>query len=116
MTAHILVVDDDPVQRRLLKNAVERYGHVAHVADNGRLALEFLKRNRRQINVIVLDLMMPELDGLGFLQAAGEMALEIPVIVQTGQGGIETVVQAMPSISSSSRSRPSESPPPSPTR
>lgn len=95
MTAHILVVDDDPVQRRLLKNAVERYGHAAHVAENGRVALEFLKRNRRQFNVIVLDLMMPELDGLGFLQAAAEIGLDIPVIVQTGQGGIETVVQAM---------------------
>jgi DNA-binding NtrC family response regulator len=95
MTAHILVVDDDPVQRRLLKNAVERHGHVAHVAENGRIALEFLKRNRRQFNVIVLDLMMPELDGLGFLQAAAEMGIDTPVIVQTGQGGIETVVQAM---------------------
>lgn len=95
MTAHILIVDDDPVQRRLLKNAVERYGHAAHVAENGRIALEFLKRNRRQFNVIVLDLMMPELDGLGFLQAAAEIGIDIPVIVQTGQGGIETVVQAM---------------------
>jgi DNA-binding NtrC family response regulator len=95
MTAHILVVDDDPVQRRLLKNAVERYGHAAHLAENGRIALEFLKRNPAQFNVIVLDLMMPELDGLGFLQAAGEMGIDIPVIVQTGQGGIETVVQAM---------------------
>ncbi|MGF9692161.1 sigma-54 dependent transcriptional regulator [Rhizobium sp. 0TCS1.26] len=95
MTAHILVVDDDPVQRRLLKNAVERHGHVAHVAENGRIALEFLKRNRRQFNVIVLDLMMPELDGLGFLQAAAELGIDTPVIVQTGQGGIETVVQAM---------------------
>ncbi len=35
MTAHILVVDDDPVQRRLLKNAVERHGHTAHLAENG---------------------------------------------------------------------------------
>lgn len=95
MTAHILVVDDDPVQRRLLKNAVERYGHTAHLAENGRIAIEFLKRNRRQFNVIVLDLMMPEMDGLGFLQAAAELEIDIPVIVQTGQGGIETVVQAM---------------------
>ncbi|SIQ15707.1 DNA-binding transcriptional response regulator, NtrC family, contains REC, AAA-type ATPase, and a Fis-type DNA-binding domains [Rhizobium sp. RU35A] len=95
MTAHILVVDDDPVQRRLLKNAVERYGHAAHLAENGRIALEFLKRNPSQFNVIVLDLMMPELDGLGFLQAAGEMGIDTPVIVQTGQGGIDTVVQAM---------------------
>ncbi|MDO1581996.1 sigma-54 dependent transcriptional regulator [Rhizobium oryzicola] len=95
MTAHILVVDDDPVQRRVLKNAIERYGHAAHLAENGRIALEFLKRNSRQFNVIVLDLMMPELDGLGFLQAAAELGMDIPVIVQTGQGGIETVVQAM---------------------
>ncbi|MCO5731942.1 sigma-54 dependent transcriptional regulator [Rhizobium sp. SSA_523] len=95
MTAHILVVDDDPVQRRLLKNAVERAGHTAHVAENGRIALEFLRRNRRQVNAVVLDLMMPELDGLGFLKLSAEMNLNIPVIVQTGQGGIETVVQAM---------------------
>lgn len=95
MTAHILVVDDDPVQRRLLKNAVERHGHTAHLAENGRIAIEFLKRNRNQFNVIVLDLMMPEMDGLGFLQAAAEIDIDIPVIVQTGQGGIDTVVQAM---------------------
>lgn len=95
MTAHILVVDDDPVQRRLLKNAVERHGHTAHLAENGRIAIELLKRNRRQFNVIVLDLMMPEMDGLGFLQAAAEIDVDVPVIVQTGQGGIETVVQAM---------------------
>ncbi|WP_137133534.1 sigma-54 dependent transcriptional regulator [Rhizobium sp. FKY42] len=95
MTAHILVVDDDPVQRRLLKNAVERHGHTAHLAENGRIAIDLLKRNRRQFNVIVLDLMMPEMDGLGFLQAAAEIDVDVPVIVQTGQGGIETVVQAM---------------------
>ncbi|MDP9836182.1 DNA-binding NtrC family response regulator [Neorhizobium huautlense] len=95
MTAHILVVDDDPVQRRLLKNAVERHGHSCHLAENGRIALEFLRRNRAQFNAVVLDLMMPELDGLGFLDAANELNLNIPIIVQTGQGSIETVVQAM---------------------
>jgi DNA-binding NtrC family response regulator len=95
MIAQILVVDDDPIQRRLLKNAVERYGHVAHLAENGRLAVEFLKRSGSEINVIVLDLMMPEMDGLGFLEAIREMEIEVPVIVQTGQGSIESVVQAM---------------------
>ena len=95
MTAHILVVDDDPVQRRLLKNAIERHGHSCHLAENGRIGLEFLRRNRAQFNAVVLDLMMPELDGLGFLEAAHELGLNIPVIVQTGQGSIETVVQAM---------------------
>ncbi|CDZ63624.1 Acetoacetate metabolism regulatory protein AtoC [Neorhizobium galegae bv. orientalis] len=95
MIAQILVVDDDPIQRRLLKNAVERYGHAAHLAENGLVALEFLKRTATDINVIVLDLMMPEMDGLTFLAAIRELGIETPVIVQTGQGSIEYVVQAM---------------------
>nr|WP_047456990.1 sigma-54 dependent transcriptional regulator [Rhizobium rhizogenes] len=93
--AQVLVVEDDPIQRRLLKNAIERHGHVAHLAENGRFGLEFLKRNGDQINVIVLDLMMPEMTGLELLGALSDMGTDIPVIVQTGQGGIETVVQAM---------------------
>ena len=93
--AQILVVEDDPIQRRLLKNAIERHGHVAHLAENGRLGLEVLKRNSDQINVIVLDLMMPEMNGIEFLGALNDMGIDLPVIVQTGQGGIDTVVQAM---------------------
>lgn len=103
MTAHVLVIDDDPVQRRLLKNAVERYGHLALLAENGKAGLELLKQYSGEINVVVLDLMMPEMDGLTFLKAVGELGTDVPVIVQTGQGGIDTVVQAMrawlPSIS-----------------
>ncbi len=95
MTAHILVVDDDPIQRRLLKNAVERYGHAAHLAENGLVALEFLKRSAHGIKVIVLDLMMPEMDGLTFLAAIRQLGIQTPVIVQTGQGSIDSVVQAM---------------------
>ena len=93
--AQILVVEDDPIQRRLLKNAIERHGHVAHLAENGRLGLEFLKRGNDHINVIVLDLMMPEMNGIEFLGALNDMGIDLPVIVQTGQGGIDTVVQAM---------------------
>jgi DNA-binding NtrC family response regulator len=91
----ILVVEDDPVQRRLLKNAIERHGHVVHQAENGRIGLEMVKRDAGLFNVIVLDLMMPEMTGLEFLEAVHEFGTQIPVIVQTGQGGIETVVQAM---------------------
>ena len=95
MTAHILVIDDDPVQRRLLKNMIERNGHVAHMAENGRAGLDLLDRKGGLFNVILLDLMMPEMNGTAFLAALGERENTIPVIVQTGQGGIETVVMAM---------------------
>ncbi|MCX8996817.1 sigma-54 dependent transcriptional regulator [Rhizobiaceae bacterium BDR2-2] len=94
MTAQILIVDDDPVQRRLLKAAVERDGHHSHMAENGRQGLEILKAHAG-IDVVVLDLMMPEMDGLAFLDALAVMHIDVPVIVQTGQGGIETVVNAM---------------------
>ncbi|MBB4063115.1 DNA-binding NtrC family response regulator [Gellertiella hungarica] len=95
MTANILVVDDDPVQRRLLKSAIERHGHVAHLADNGRAGLEMLKAAAVEYRVVVLDLVMPEMDGLQFLDALGDLGIEVPCIVQTGQSGIETIVQAM---------------------
>jgi DNA-binding NtrC family response regulator len=95
MIAQILVVDDDPVQRRLLKNALEHHDHVVHLAENGLVGLEFLKHGGDQISVIVLDLLMPEMDGLSFLLAIREAGIDTPVIVQTGQGGIDTVVQAM---------------------
>jgi DNA-binding NtrC family response regulator len=95
MTSQILVIDDDPVQRRLLTNMIERLGHIAHIADNGRSGLELLERKRGNISAILLDLMMPEMNGHGFLEAIAERGINIPVIVQTGQGGIETVVLAM---------------------
>ncbi|NKN35514.1 sigma-54-dependent Fis family transcriptional regulator [Agrobacterium sp. a22-2] len=95
MTAHILVVDDDPVQRRLLKAAVESQGHVVHLAEDGQTGLAYFRRNHADISVILLDLMMPGMNGLEFLGALGGLEAEVPVIVQTGQGGIETVVQAM---------------------
>ena len=95
MTSQILVIDDDPVQRRLLTNMIERLGHIAHLADNGRSGLELLERKRGHISAILLDLMMPEMNGHGFLEAVAERGIDIPIIVQTGQGGIETVVLAM---------------------
>ncbi len=63
MVAQILVVDDDPVQRRLLKHAIEQHGHEPHMAENGRVGLEYLKDVADRIDVVVLDLMMPEMNG-----------------------------------------------------
>jgi DNA-binding NtrC family response regulator len=95
VTPQILVIDDDPVQRRLLKNTIERHGYTPHLAENGRVGIEYLKSSGANIDVVVLDLMMPEMNGLEFMDAIARMGTDIPIIVQTGQGGIETVVEAM---------------------
>lgn len=87
----ILVVDDDPVQRRLLQAACERAGHAVTLAEDGEHALSLLDGHA----AIVLDLLMPGMSGLDVLAALSEREDAPPVIVQTAQGGIETAVQAM---------------------
>jgi DNA-binding NtrC family response regulator len=96
MAGSILIVDDDPVQRRLLEAAVVKFGHTAIVADGGEAGLQAIDGpNARDVSVVILDLSMPGLDGIGVLKAMRERGIAIPVIVQTAQGGIETVVLAM---------------------
>ena len=96
MAAPILIVDDDPVQRRLLEGAVTKFGHEAIVADGGEAALKALDGPRGgDVAAVILDLAMPGVDGLGVLNAMRERGIAVPVIVQTAQGGIETVVSAM---------------------
>jgi len=96
MPSLILVVDDDPVQRRLLEAALGKAGHDIVTAEGGEAALAALDGSRgADIAAVVLDLVMPGIDGLGVLRAMRARGIEIPVIVQTAQGGIDTVVSAM---------------------
>jgi DNA-binding NtrC family response regulator len=94
MAARILIVDDDPVQRRLLDNMVRKFGHEPLIAESGEQALAMLKGGER-IDCVVLDLVMPDLDGLGVLARMREAGIAVPVIVQTAHGGIDNAVSAM---------------------
>ncbi|MER2534817.1 MAG: sigma-54 dependent transcriptional regulator [Rhizobiaceae bacterium] len=93
MAGSVLIVDDDPVQRRLLSAAVARYGYSCLTAEDGEAGLAALEGG--DVAVVVLDLVMPGLDGIGVLKAMRERGIDAPVIVQTGRGGIDTVVNAM---------------------
>jgi DNA-binding NtrC family response regulator len=94
MPERVLIVDDDPVQRRLLENIVTRTGYQAVVAEGGDAAVALLTGADR-FDAVVLDLVMPDLDGLGVLAKMREASLATPVIVQTAHGGIDNVVTAM---------------------
>src|SRR6516164_445756 len=96
MAASILIVDDDPVQRRLIENMVQKCGYEAVVVDSGDAAIALLTgADSPAIDAMVLDLVMPGLDGMGVLARMREAGLNIPVIVQTAHGGIDNVVSAM---------------------
>jgi DNA-binding NtrC family response regulator len=96
MSERILIVDDDPVQRRLLDNMVRKFGYEPLVAEGGDAAVALLTgEDDAHIDAVVLDLVMPDLDGLGVLAKMREAELATPVIVQTAHGGIDNVVTAM---------------------
>ena len=96
MPETILIVDDDPVQRRLVESMARRFGYDAVAVEGGDAALKLLlSGNGPRVDAVVLDLVMPDLDGLGVLAEMREAGLTVPVIVQTAHGGIDNVISAM---------------------
>ena len=96
MAATVLIADDDAVARRLVENMVQKCGYETIVVDSGDAAIAALTAADAQpIDAMVLDLVMPGLDGMGVLAKIREAGLNIPVIVQTAHGGIDNVISAM---------------------
>ena len=96
MAERILIVDDDPVQRRILEGTIQRFGFETSTAATGDEALAALAGPQAdEIVLVVLDLVMPELDGMGTLERMRKEGIYRPVIVQTAHGGIDTVVSAV---------------------
>jgi DNA-binding NtrC family response regulator len=96
MTQTILIVDDDPVQRRLLETCISRSGQQTLTAPGGGPALEMLLSPKgEQISLVLLDLMMPDVDGIQVLTKLRATNPDLPVIVLTAKGGIDSAVEAM---------------------
>src|SRR5580765_8586060 len=87
----ILVIDDEPSIRSLLDTLLRRKGYEVILADSGRKGLELFRREHP--DVIVLDLKMPEMDGLTVLRQIRSVDLKQSVIIFTGAGTPETEQQ-----------------------
>jgi CheY-like chemotaxis protein len=89
MAQTILVVDDDPVQRRLLEAAISRSGMNVVTAPGGQPALDLINGPRGdQVTLMLLDLVMPDMGGLEVLEKLRSANPDLPVIVLTAKGGI----------------------------
>ncbi len=96
MAQCVLIVDDDPAQRRILQETIKRFGYETVTAGGGEEALEALEADQaNKISLVVLDLVMPGLDGMGVLEQLRKRKIMRPVIVQTAHGSIETAIKAM---------------------
>ena len=96
MAQTILVVDDDPVQRRLLETAITRSDMQVVTAPGGQPALDLIGGPRGdQITLVMLDMVMPDMGGLDVLAKLRPTNPDLPVIVLTAKGGIDSAVEAM---------------------
>jgi len=96
MAQTILIVDDDPVQRRLLEAAITRSGMTVVTAPGGQPALDLVFGPRgEQIALMLLDMVMPDMDGMTVLAKLRASNPDLPVIVLTAKGGIDSAVEAM---------------------
>ena len=96
MAAIILIVDDDPIQRRLMEAMARRFGYEVESLESGEAALTRLQAiDRPPVSLLILDLVMPDLDGMAVLARMRQCDIAVPAIVQTAHGSIEAVISAM---------------------
>jgi signal transduction histidine kinase len=89
----ILIVDDDADILQILEDRLVSYGYLVEKAMDGRTALEAFQH--RQYHGVLLDIGIPELDGLGVLQKMRETGASTPVVMITASGSKERAVQAV---------------------
>jgi signal transduction histidine kinase len=89
----LLIVDDEAAQLRALCDTLQLEGYVTEGFASGRQALEILSPGK--FDLLLTDLMMPEMDGITLINAVKEVDASLGAIVMTGHGTIDTAVRAM---------------------
>jgi len=91
--ASIIIVDDDKQILSLFEDVLSPLGHEVAAKSTAEEAIEYL--NADEADLIFLDLKLPGMDGISFLQQLNRLQYKIPVVVITGYANIDTAVQAM---------------------
>lgn len=91
--SNILVVDDEPVARQSLTDILKLEGHNVTSAPNGQAAVEYVRTH--PVDLMIVDLRMPGMDGLEVVQVVNQVSPETEVILLTAFGSTETAIQAL---------------------
>ena len=96
-TTSILVVDDEPVNLQILEKILEREGYRVMKAHDGVEGMELLTRHVREISLILLDRMMPNMDGMEFMRKlkADRRLSHVPVIMQTAAAADRQIAEGI---------------------
>jgi DNA-binding response OmpR family regulator len=97
MNQRLLIVEDDPDIAEKLKDLLELEGFVIEIAENGILALSRLDRSEEKPALILLDIMMPVMDGLQFCREQRQRPdlARIPTVIMTAGGKVEEKVKGL---------------------
>lgn len=90
--AKVLLVDDEEALRALMSRQLRRAGHDVTMAEDGLVAVELLEQ--QMFDVVVSDVKMPRLDGIGLLARAAQIAPDTEFVILTGHGSLENAVEA----------------------
>jgi DNA-binding response OmpR family regulator len=93
MKSNILVVDDEPVARQSLSEILRLEGYAVNSVPNGQAAVEYVRTH--PIELIIVDLRMPGMDGLEVIQVVNQISPETEVILLTAFGTTESAIQAL---------------------
>jgi len=93
MKSNILVVDDEPVARQSLSEILRLEGYAVNSVPNGQAAVEYVRTH--PVEIMVVDLRMPGMDGLEVIQVVNQISPETEVILLTAFGTTETAIQAL---------------------
>jgi len=93
MKSNILVVDDEPVARQSLSDILKLEGYNVVAAPNGQAAVEHVRMY--PVDIMIVDLRMPGMDGLEVVQVVNQIAPDTEVILLTAFGSTETAIQAL---------------------
>ncbi len=95
-SARVLLVDDEPNLRKVLGALLRQEGYEVHAEADGQAALEKVRSvPSGTFDVVVSDLRMPRLDGMGLLQALGDEDADLPVVILTAHGTVDNAVEAV---------------------
>ena len=92
---HVLVVDDEPDVRELLVEYFREAGHEVSSAADGTEAVADITRNPTKYGLVISDLQLPGIDGLGVLKAAKAANPSVAVIIVTGYASVDSAVRAV---------------------
>jgi DNA-binding response OmpR family regulator len=91
----IFIVEDDLKLAETLKRYLSRSGYQTFHRDDGEEALDFIKKNNSRLDLILLDIKLPSLDGMNLCEKIREFGIQIPIIMLTNVGSIDTITSTL---------------------